>query len=45
MRVRAGHYALALAEYWCAEGKHVLLVVDSATRLETLVAALTPPEE
>jgi flagellum-specific ATP synthase len=33
MRVRAGHYALALAEHWRAEGKRVLLLLDSVTRL------------
>jgi flagellum-specific ATP synthase len=33
MRVRAGHYALALAEYWRGEGKRVLLLLDSVTRL------------
>jgi flagellum-specific ATP synthase len=33
MRVRAAHYALALAEYWRDQGKHVLLLLDSATRL------------
>lgn len=48
MRVRACHYALALAEYWRAEGKHVLLVVDSVTRLamalrEVGLAAGEPP--
>ncbi|HWA90274.1 MAG TPA: FliI/YscN family ATPase [Rhizomicrobium sp.] len=48
MRVRAGHYALALAEYWRSEGKHVLLIVDSVTRLamalrEVGLAAGEPP--
>jgi flagellum-specific ATP synthase len=33
LRVRAAHYALALAEYWREQGKHVLLFLDSATRL------------
>jgi flagellum-specific ATP synthase len=33
MRVRAAHCALAHAEYWRAEGKHVLFLLDSATRL------------
>lgn len=48
MRVRAGHYALALAEEWRAQGLHVLLVIDSATRLamamrEIGLAAGEPP--
>ena len=48
MRVRAGDYALALAEYWRAEGHHVLLLLDSITRLamamrETGLAAGEPP--
>jgi flagellum-specific ATP synthase len=48
MRVRAGHYALALAEYWRDRGKHVLLLLDSATRLamalrEVGLAAGEPP--
>jgi len=48
MRVRACHYALALAEYWRSEGKHVLLVMDSVTRLamalrEVGLAAGEPP--
>jgi len=48
MRVRAGHYALALAEYWRARGKHVLLLLDSVTRLamamrEIGLAAGEPP--
>lgn len=48
MRVRTGHYALALAEYWRAQGKHVLLLLDSATRLamalrEIGLAAGEPP--
>ena len=33
MRVRAAYHALAAAEYWRDEGKHVLLVLDSVTRL------------
>lgn len=33
VRVRAAHYALALAEHWRGEGKHVLFVLDSVTRL------------
>ncbi len=32
-RVRAARQALALAEYWRGEGKHVLLLLDSMTRL------------
>lgn len=48
MRVRAGNYALALASHWRAEGKHVLLVLDSVTRLamamrEIGLAAGEPP--
>ena len=48
MRVRAGDYALALAEHWCREGHHVLLLLDSVTRLamamrETGLAAGEPP--
>ena len=48
MRVRAGNYALALAEYWRDRGKHVLLLLDSATRLamalrEVGLAAGEPP--
>lgn len=48
MRVRAAHYALAVADHWRAQGKHVLLVVDSATRLamalrEIGLAAGEPP--
>jgi flagellum-specific ATP synthase len=48
MRVRAGLYALALAEYWRGEGKHVLLLLDSVTRLamalrEIGLAAGEPP--
>lgn len=33
LRVRAVHQALALARHWRAKGEHVLLVVDSVTRL------------
>lgn len=48
MRVRAGHYALALAEYWRDRGRHVLLLLDSVTRLamamrELGLAAGEPP--
>ena len=48
LRVRAGHYALALAEYWRSQGRHVLLVLDSVTRLamamrEIGLAAGEPP--
>jgi flagellum-specific ATP synthase len=48
MRVRAGDYALALAETWCEQGHHVLLLLDSVTRLamamrETGLAAGEPP--
>jgi flagellum-specific ATP synthase len=48
MRVRASHYALALGEYWRDRGKHVLLLLDSATRLamamrEIGLAAGEPP--
>lgn len=48
MRARACHYALALAEYWRDRGKHVLLVLDSITRLamalrEIGLAAGEPP--
>lgn len=48
MRVRAAHLALALAEYWRAEGKQVLLLLDSTTRLamamrEIGLAAGEPP--
>jgi flagellum-specific ATP synthase len=48
MRVRAGHYGLALADYWRAEGAHVLLLLDSVTRLamamrEIGLAAGEPP--
>lgn len=48
MRVRAVNQALAQAEYWRAQGKHVLFVLDSATRLamamrEVGLAAGEPP--
>lgn len=48
MRVRAGHYALALAEHWRARCKHVLFFLDSVTRLamamrEIGLAAGEPP--
>jgi len=48
LRVRACHYALALAEYWRAQGRHVLLMLDSVTRLamamrEIGLAAGEPP--
>ncbi|HEY0959838.1 MAG TPA: FliI/YscN family ATPase [Novosphingobium sp.] len=33
MRVRAADCALAHAEYWRSQGKHVLFLLDSATRL------------
>jgi flagellum-specific ATP synthase len=32
LRIRAAMTATAVAEYFCAQGKHVLLVVDSLTR-------------
>lgn len=48
MRVRACDYALALADYWRECGEHVLLVLDSVTRLamamrEIGLAAGEPP--
>lgn len=48
LRVRAGHYALALAEHWRDHGKQVLLLLDSVTRLamamrEIGLAAGEPP--
>ena len=48
MRVRAALYALALADHWRAQGKHVLLLLDSVTRLamamrEIGLAAGEPP--
>jgi flagellum-specific ATP synthase len=47
-RVRAVYQALALGEHWRAEGKHVLLIIDSVTRLamalrEIGLAAGAPP--
>ncbi|MDR3508515.1 MAG: FliI/YscN family ATPase, partial [Caulobacteraceae bacterium] len=47
-RVRAGGQALALAEHWRDQGRHVLLILDSVTRLamalrETGLAAGEPP--
>jgi flagellum-specific ATP synthase len=48
LRLRAAHYALAQAEFWRARGKHVLLLLDSVTRLamamrEIGLAAGEPP--
>jgi flagellum-specific ATP synthase len=48
LRIRAALAATAVAEYFCARGKHVLLVVDSLTRLamaqrEIGLAAGEPP--
>lgn len=48
LRVRAGELALALAEHWRQQGLHVLLVLDSVTRLamalrELGLAAGEPP--
>jgi flagellum-specific ATP synthase len=48
MRVRAGKYALALAEHWRRQGLHVMLLLDSVTRLamamrEIGLAAGEPP--
>ncbi len=48
LRIRAALSATAVAEYFCARGKHVLLVVDSITRLamaqrEIGLAAGEPP--
>lgn len=48
MRVRAAKYALALAEHWRSQGQHVLLLLDSVTRLamalrEIGLAAGEPP--
>jgi flagellum-specific ATP synthase len=48
LRIRACLAATAIAEYFCARGKHVLLVVDSLTRLamaqrEIGLAAGEPP--
>jgi len=48
MRVRAGSYAVALADHWRRQGHHVLLLLDSMTRLamamrEIGLAAGEPP--
>lgn len=48
LRIRAALAATTVAEYFCAQGKHVLLVVDSLTRLamaqrELGLAAGEPP--
>jgi flagellum-specific ATP synthase len=48
MRVRAGDYAIALAEHWRSRGEHVVLFLDSVTRLamamrEIGLAAGEPP--
>ena len=48
LRVRAAHYAMSLAHHWRAQGRHVLLIVDSVTRLamamrELGLAAGEPP--
>ncbi|MFC4291069.1 FliI/YscN family ATPase [Sphingorhabdus arenilitoris] len=48
LRVRAVYQALALANYWRSNGRHVVLIIDSVTRLamamrETGLAAGEPP--
>ena len=48
LRARAGNYALCLADYWRRKGEHVLLIVDSVTRMamamrEIGLAAGEPP--
>ena len=48
LRARAASYALSLADHWRSAGKHVLLIVDSVTRLamalrELGLAAGAPP--
>jgi flagellum-specific ATP synthase len=48
MRARAGAYAVTLADHWRRQGRHVLLVIDSVTRLamamrEIGLAAGEPP--
>lgn len=48
LRVRAVSYSVALAEHWRAQGRHVMLLLDSVTRLalalrEIGLAAGEPP--
>lgn len=48
LRVRAVHYALCLADHWRAAGEHVVLMIDSVTRMamalrEIGLAAGAPP--
>lgn len=48
LRVRSVHYALALADHWRARGRHVVLMIDSVTRMamalrEIGLAAGAPP--